>query len=200
MARQIAKDYDEKRRLILNKAAQLFADDGFDRTSVSNIASACGISKANIYHYYTSKDQILFDILDTYLKQLRDRICHQELTHGDAVGNLKRTVIEILMAYQGSDNEHRLQAGRISHLSKDQRHVLIGYQRDLVTYMSARLSEVAPEVFTENSKKLRPATMSIFGMLNWFYMWSPGADQKQRMNYAEVVCSIALDGLAGLKE
>ncbi|MEM7441197.1 MAG: helix-turn-helix domain-containing protein [Pseudomonadota bacterium] len=74
MARTIAKNYDEKRGLILDRAARLFADEGFDRASVNSVAQACDISKANIYHYYKSKDEILFDILDKYLSALQARI------------------------------------------------------------------------------------------------------------------------------
>ena len=66
MVRTIAKDHDEKRKQILKSAAKVFADQGFDRASMSLLARECGISKANIYHYYDSKDALLFDILDTY--------------------------------------------------------------------------------------------------------------------------------------
>ena len=50
MARTIAKDHDQKRALILSASARLFAEEGYDRASMTQIARACGISKANIYH------------------------------------------------------------------------------------------------------------------------------------------------------
>ncbi|MEX0280477.1 MAG: TetR/AcrR family transcriptional regulator, partial [Arenibacterium sp.] len=74
MARTIAKDYSEKRAHILKTAARVFAEQGFARASMAQIAQECGISKANIYHYYSSKDALLFDILDSYLATLRDRL------------------------------------------------------------------------------------------------------------------------------
>jgi AcrR family transcriptional regulator len=74
MARSIAKDHDAKRAQILTAAARVFADEGYHRASMSQLAAACGISKANIYHYYDSKDALLFDMLDSYLAGLRDRI------------------------------------------------------------------------------------------------------------------------------
>ena len=63
MARPIAKDHREKRSAILKQAAVYFADHGYDRASVNGVAGACGISKSLIYHYYDSKEQLLFDIL-----------------------------------------------------------------------------------------------------------------------------------------
>jgi len=67
MARTVAKDYTAKRQQILKVAAKIFAQEGYDRASVSQVAQACSISKANIYHYYGSKEDILLDILDSYL-------------------------------------------------------------------------------------------------------------------------------------
>ncbi len=98
MARTIAKDHDQKREQILKKAASVFADQGFDRASMTLLAKECGISKANIYHYYDSKDAILYDILETYLRELRDRICNIDLTGLGPEEKLRKTVREILFA------------------------------------------------------------------------------------------------------
>ena len=51
MARSRANDYDDKRQAILDRSAELFSVYGFDRASMNRIAEACGVSKANLYHY-----------------------------------------------------------------------------------------------------------------------------------------------------
>ena len=61
MARTQAKDRGAKREAILEAAARVFASEGFDRASMAALAQDAGISKANIYHYYDSKDALLFD-------------------------------------------------------------------------------------------------------------------------------------------
>lgn len=197
MARPVAKDYDDKRRLILDQAAALFADDGFDRTSVAEVARACGISKANIYHYYSAKNDILFDILDDYLSTLRDRICGMDQSE-DAEKNFRATLTQILLAYQGADHQHRLQSGSIRNLPQEQQDILIGYQRDLVRHLSDGLTAMAPDTFADDQAKLRAATMSVFGMLNWFYMWNRNADEQARRDYADLVATLCLRGLPGL--
>ena len=62
MARTQAKDYLDKRRRILDAATVLFADKGFHATSVSDIAKACDTSKSRLYHYFTAKEQLLYEI------------------------------------------------------------------------------------------------------------------------------------------
>ncbi|WP_171209388.1 MULTISPECIES: TetR/AcrR family transcriptional regulator [unclassified Ruegeria] len=197
MARTIAKDHDDKRSHILKSAARVFAREGFDRASMSQLARECGISKANIYHYYDSKDAILFDMLETYLHQLRDAICGLDLKGLDAQARLRRVVQEILVAYQGADDEHRVQSAGLSALPDEQQVLLRGYQRELVVFLSDILAENAPAL-REDKRRLRATTMSVFGMLNWFYMWNTDADEAARKDYAALVSDLTLNGLKGL--
>ena len=98
MARPIAKDHSEKRAHILRIAARVFADGGIARASMAQVAEACGISKANIYHYYDSKDALVFDILDSYLRTLRDRLAQLDRQGENPASRLLRFVNETLLA------------------------------------------------------------------------------------------------------
>lgn len=198
MARPIAKDHDAKRDHILKTAARVFAETGFARASMSQVAKDCGISKANIYHYYDSKDALLFDILDTYLLALRDRILMLPLAGLPPQDQLRAIVVETLHAYNGMDDEHKIQTEGIPLLTPDQQSVLKGYQRDMVRQLSEVIAAIAPQVFADDAQKLRATVMSVFGMLNWFYMWNSGADDQARTEYADLVTRMTLSGVAGL--
>lgn len=198
MARTIAKDHDQKREQILKTAAKVFADQGFDRASMTVLAKECGISKANIYHYYDSKDAILYDILETYLHELRDRICNVDLSGLTPEQKLQKAVREILYAYQGADDEHRVQISGMNALTEEQQQQLRGYQRDLVNFVRDILKELAPDSFSGAKDKLRAATMSVFGMLNWYYMWNTGAGTKAREDYADLVSTLTVHGVRQL--
>ena len=52
MARGRAANYAEQQQGLLHHAAQLFAERGFQGTSMLELASAAGVSKALLYHYY----------------------------------------------------------------------------------------------------------------------------------------------------
>jgi len=195
LARTIAKDHDQKRAQILKSAARVFAREGFDRASMTQLARECGISKANIYHYYDSKDAILYDILETYLRELRDLICGIDLDGLSSEERLHRVVSEILLAYQGVDDEHRVQTSGMSALPEEQQKVLRRYQRDMVEFVGGIIAENAPQDTAHDVDKLRSATMSVFGMLNWYYMWNTGAGTKAREDYAALVSNLTLGGL-----
>ena len=70
MPRGRAKGYDDQRELILTRAATLFALRGYPGTSMNEVAQACGLSKATLYHYYRDKSHLLFDTVDSYLDTL----------------------------------------------------------------------------------------------------------------------------------
>ena len=70
MARTRAQDFDEKQRGILDLAAAVFADKGMEKASMSQIAAHAQVSKALLYHYYPSKDALIFAIIVTHLEEL----------------------------------------------------------------------------------------------------------------------------------
>ena len=198
MARTQAKDHSAKREAILEAAARVFASEGFDRASMAALAQDAGISKANIYHYYDSKDALLFDLLDSHLKELRDRLAEVNLDGLAPAEKLLALCVEVLLAYQGADNAHRVQSAGMDHLPPDQRQILFGYQRDMVKKVSSVIAENAPDVFERDPAKLRSVTMSVFGMLNWHYMWNASADEHARRAYGAEVAKLALGGLKAL--
>ena len=197
MVRTIAKDYDNKREKILTTAAHVFADHGVASASMAEVAKACGMSKGNIYHYYDGKLAILFEILDSYLSRLRGRIIAIKLDSGDVAGSLEKLCAEILDAYEGMDDEHKIQTEGIPLLPEDQQTVLKGYQRDMVHHVETFLS-AADKSLQSNPQTRRAATMSVFGMLNWFYMWNTHNDADARAAYAKTVAAITMGGVQAL--
>ncbi len=57
---------EERREQILEAAMRLFAEKGFDRTTVDDIAEACGIAPGLVYHYFDSKTAILQALIDRH--------------------------------------------------------------------------------------------------------------------------------------
>lgn len=64
----------EKRKVILDSALELFAENGFHATSISMIAKKAAISKGLIYNYFESKNDILEEIIDKGFHEIHDLI------------------------------------------------------------------------------------------------------------------------------
>jgi Transcriptional regulator len=63
VVRPRADNYEERQLEILDTAAAMFAERGFDGTPMSAIATGCGVSKALLYHYFESKEELLYQML-----------------------------------------------------------------------------------------------------------------------------------------
>ena len=197
MARSRARDYDEKRLALLRQAAAVFARDGYDRASMAGLAAECGVSKALFYHYYASKEALLFDIISTHLEELVEAVEAADDAGLDPELRLERLVGALLEAYRDADAEHKLQVGTMQILPDAEQAQLKALERQLVARFAEAIRAVAPEAFA-GTPLLKPVTMSLFGMLNWFYMWFREGGPVSRADYARIATRLLVGGVREL--
>ena len=70
-------------------------------------------------------------------------------------------------------------------------------QRHLIQVMGDALQAASPNTMADPAR-LRPITMTVFGMLNWFYMWHRPGKGIGREDYADLVTDMVLGGIKGL--
>lgn len=59
-----------KKEIIIEKAIELFSKNSIANTSIQDITDACGISKGAFYLSFRSKDDLLIEIIDQFIKEL----------------------------------------------------------------------------------------------------------------------------------
>jgi len=191
MPRGLARDHDDKRRAIRRGAARYFADQGYAKASMAGAARACGTSKALLYHYYASKEALLHDILLAHLTELARVV--EDVPDDAPETRFRALVAAILAAYRDADAEHRLQIDALDTLPPEMQAPLRALQRQLVAAMEAAIAALRPDL--AGGRRLKPAAMSVFAMLNWFFLWHrPGRDIP-REDYAAMVADLVLGGL-----
>jgi AcrR family transcriptional regulator len=193
MARTRANDYDQKRLGILSRSAALFAAHGYTGTSITMIAEACGVSKALMYHYYSSKDAVLFDLLSDHLQHLVAVVEAASQSSDNGQERLLAIAAALLEAYRGADAEHQVQIASLGLLPPAQQEILKEMERKLVALVSDALLAAVPGV-AERRHLQKPLTMSLFGMLNWHYLWFREGKGITRDNYARMVTGLILAG------
>jgi TetR/AcrR family transcriptional regulator len=195
MARPRAADYDDKRLAILRRSAQLFAEQGFDRTSMSEIAVALGVSKALFYHYYRAKDDLLFDIIQSHLVELVEATEAADDLSLVPDERLHRVISAILDCYRDADAEHKIQINHLGQLAPEQQAALKELERRLVDVMAGVVSALNPRL---SRSTVKPLTMSIFGTLNWKYMWFREGGSVSREDYAVMAARMFAGGIQKL--
>ena len=199
MARPRARDYETKRRAIREAAAALFAAHGFDGSSMSDLALRCATTKSGLYHYYASKEEILFDILDEHLGTVR-RIVLEAAAEGQGrppAERLELILARLLAAYASAGHQHKVQLNELGRLPEAQRAAIVSMERDVVQVVADTLAEINPNLARERGL-LKPVTMSLFGMVNWHYTWFREDGPLSRADYARLATRLFLDGACSL--
>ena len=121
---------------ILAAAKDLFAESGFNAVSMNAIAERAGVSKANVFHHFKSKNALYLEVLKTACSESRPQI--------DQLGNGSGTLVERLRDFSQSHLANILRDEKISRL----------IQRDLLENGPQRGKEFAEQVFGQNFASL----------------------------------------------
>ena len=199
MARTRAADFEEKQRVILDHAAQVFAEQGMEKASMSQIATVAQVSKALLYHYYPSKDALIFAIIMGHLGELDAAIEAADDPALPPEKRLRKLVGTVLENYRGADNQHKVQLNATAALSDDQKAEITAMERRIVRRFSVVLDQINPGLNTKDRPLLMPVTMSLFGMMNWVYMWFRDGGRISREDYADVATTLILEGIKAVR-
>jgi AcrR family transcriptional regulator len=199
MARPKSSQHELKRDEILDVAAQCFADRSYPAASMNDIAAACGASKARLYHYYESKEAILFDLLDRYTQRLLVMIGQAEATaqrrNLDDRAALHELVRGFLEEYETSATRHVALLHDTKFLGDTQRELILNRQRDVVSAVTRFLRRAYPARVTAANQT--SVTMMLFGMINWTFTWLRPGGPMSYQQFAEEVIAMLEKGLAG---
>lgn len=199
MARTKAADHESQREQILELAAAKFAQTSYPSTSMADLAAASGTSKARLYHYYESKEAILFDLLDRYTKRLMLIIAEVEgasqrrgLGEREAFADLVRA---FLAEYETSHSRHVALLNDVKYLEEAQRQIVLDRQRAIVAAFARQLARAYPKRASRDNQTA--LTMMVFGMINWTFTWlKPGGKLGYR-EFADQVVDMIEHGLGG---
>jgi AcrR family transcriptional regulator len=193
MARPQAADYDDRRRSILEQAAALFAEKGFPRTSIAELAQACNASKAWLYHYYPSKEAVLHDIMSDHMERLLEATESSLAAGGDAGSRLRRLSRALMDIYGGSRAQHTVLVNDLGCLPADQRAEIVQLEKALLAKISDLLAEINPGLAAAPSLRT-PAVMLFMGMLNWTYTWYDETGPVTPRMFADLASDVFLTG------
>ncbi|HEY2178389.1 MAG TPA: TetR/AcrR family transcriptional regulator [Caulobacteraceae bacterium] len=195
MARTQAADYGERRAAIVEQAARLYAESGFLGASVADLAQALGASKSLIYHYYASKEDILFEVMDSHLRALAEAaeaVLARPLRPEEKLRELARAFMRL---YVGAAARHKVLLNELDALPPARREEIVGRQRRLIEAVEGLITAIQPRL---PPRLRRPGAMLFFGMINWTHTWFHEGGGASAEEVADLAADLTLNGLAGL--
>jgi AcrR family transcriptional regulator len=197
MGRGRSAGYDDQLEMIIAHAAQLFANRGYPATSMNQVAEACGLSKATLYHYYKDKYSLLVSIADAHVSRL-EAIVAEVLTQNDLPDRQMRKLIRnLLQEYAGAQHAHRVLTEDVRFLEADDRQRVLDKERSVVTGFANIVIALRPDL--KDAAMSKPLTMLLFGMINWMFTWMKSDGELGYDDMAPIVEDLFIGGLAMVK-
>lgn len=185
---------ESRRREIVDAAATLFQARGYHATSVGDIAEAAGISKATIYHYFESKDDILVFIHELIAERLLNdyNTAAQELQ--DPLDRL-RAICESFFAVMSDLQPHvRTFFASFGEIGGKHREGIEARRLELSQMVEGAIADcVSAGSFREVDPRL--TMLVITGVFNWAPNWYNPGGRTAGTQLAEFVFDIFVNGL-----
>ena len=187
---------ENARGKILDEAAELFAREGFDGTSLGSVAEAVGVTKAAIYHYFPNKKEIYEAIIVRTLKGLLEAVniavdgddeapealCRFMTAHADYFEAHYHGFVTMLVGYGGMENGGLLEEAQ--------------ELRDAYEELLRRIVLAGIESGRYRNTDSRSISRAILSMLNWMVRWFKPGHGRPASSFAMEYCELILNGLA----
>lgn len=193
------KKVEARRELVVEQAAALFEQEGYQNTSVADIAQAASIGKATLYHYFASKEEILYWIHEEFIDILIER--HERrlataMPPAQLVLEVMGDILELMDTHRGHVRvffEHH------TEVSADRQDAIKEKRRRYATMLEDVLRQGVDEgAFRPLDVTL--GALAIFGMCNWTYQWYRKGGRLRSREIAYAFWDFAMRGLAAPEE
>ena len=187
--------FDRRLGEILAHATDVFCEKGYEGASMRDLSRASGMSLAGLYHYFGSKERLLYLIqkhtFSTIVEELKNRL--SGVTDPEQrIRIFIQNHLEYFMANQSglkvlAHEDEALRNGfnsEVAAIKREYYRICLGLMEDLKR--SRKLSFNA-----------RTAVMSLFGMINWIYTWYNPRIDGRAQDLAEQMSNFLLSGVCG---
>lgn len=185
---------------IVRSAAQLFETKGYHQTVIDDIAQAVGVQKGTIYHYFSSKSEILFWVHEAFIQDVYQRQLQRSklggLTEREELAQIILDVVEVVHS-KGSN---------VRVFFEYYRELSLDHQLRIRT-VRASYTALVKDVIVRGMcsgvfqiKDAEMATFAFFGTVNWAYQWYRPEQRLSKRQVADALWRFAIGGLTGLSE
>ena len=178
-------------------AARLFQQQGYDATSMNDVATALKVSKAGLYHHFQSKDEILFELMNHALNITQERVVDRVRASADPEERLRMLIrlhVDVILSVR--DREITVLLHENHPLPPALRKRVNIRKKEYVHFVEKLVAEVQQMKPSRRNVSARAATFALLGMINWIYQWykPEGALNSQQIaaQFTEIFFSGAL--------
>jgi AcrR family transcriptional regulator len=188
----------EPRQEILRTAARLFQQQGYDATSMNDVAAAMKLSKGGLYHHFQSKDEILFNLMNHAMDITEESVLKPVMAIPDAEQRLRALIRRhIAVVLSERDREITVMLHENHPLPPALRRRINARKKDYIHFLENLIAEVQKSRPSKATVSPRAAAFALLGMLNWIYQWYRPEGVLQEESLAQQYTEIFFQGALG---
>ncbi|MBU4565326.1 MAG: TetR/AcrR family transcriptional regulator [Desulfarculus sp.] len=160
----------QRQKQLYDAAARLFAAQGYHATSLRELAEALGLNKSSLYHYFDSKQELLYQLLDDYISEALAGIKSLCAGPRDPEEKLADFMRYYTRFYARDLDRLALLVNEVDNLEPRYRKVLEKKER---RYLAA-LTDILDQLREQGRLKEVPSTVAafaFFGMVHYTFRW-----------------------------
>lgn len=180
-------------------AAEVFHCNGYDKTSMSDIAQAVGLTKAGLYHHVTSKERLLYTILDYGMDMTEAYVVEPLESVTDPMRRLKKMIeLHLKLILEG----RKLAVTGLLHecqgLSRQDEAKINRRKKQYVRLVTQLIGDVTKK---PNGRPVNPkvAALALLGMLNWTYQWYKPSGEVKPDEVVREFQDLFINGILGVQ-
>ena len=193
MARPRSAGFANQLDQILAASARLFASRGYTATTMNDVAAACGVSKATLYHYVDDKQGLLAQIAAGHVARLETLVLDVAARRLPPEARLRELIHRFMQAYASAEHQHRVLTEDVKFLGPAERERVLDGQRRVVSAFADTVAELRPDLGAAQLHK--PLAMLLFGMINWTFTWLHAGGALSHETLAPMVVDLFFGGL-----
>lgn len=194
MPRNGTQKSNDRAQEIYLTAAQMFFERGFELTSLSDLSDVLNITKAGLYYYFESKQDLLFRIVTLGLDSVKNEVLDPARDIRDPEERLKFIILNHGRLAAEGNHAVIIISHEINSLTSTQREAVMKRRREYFDFVRATLVELEQQGKLQDID-ITTATFTLFGMILWLPRWYRPNGKRSVEKVCRDVCDMAIKGL-----
>ncbi len=190
------KHANKKRAAIAKIAAEFFSKKGFAETSMEDIATAAKLSKGGIYHYFGSKTDVLYFIVDNFMELVLKDLEEELKGIDDGFEKMKRVIRRHVELYPKHVAEAKTLINVVHNLPRKSFKNIVAKEREYFRVVNDALSAYLGTSVGKNEAVA--ITFILIGVCNSIYAWYDPHSSVGPSQLSDMMFDILIDGIRGI--
>jgi AcrR family transcriptional regulator len=169
--RMVADKGRRKMEKIGKAAAQVFDKIGYLQANLDDVAAAVRMSKGGLYHYFASKEEILYFVLDRYMDRVLENLEDSLRALPPESSKLEFIIQRHIRLYAAHKAESKTLLHDFNCLKKKNRQSIAEKERRYLAVVEKALAEYLGDNKRIDAPEVTTLAFLLFGMCNWCYQW-----------------------------